>query len=149
MARSINEVAVAALSRREHSLLEMRRKLKLKSFEEDEIDICLEKLIDNNLLSEERFTESYINMRKRRGYGPGRIAQELRERGIDEYQYDDFLDRNNPDWQAIMRQQYYKKYGNQLAEDYAEKVKRAKHLQLRGFPLEWIFKLNSMDLDEF
>ncbi len=149
MSRSINEVAIAALSRREHSILEIRRKLKLKSFEEDEIDVCIEKLINNNLLSEERFTESYINMRKRRGYGPGRIALELQERGIDELQFGDFLDRNNPDWHDVMRQQYCKKYGNRLADDYAEKVKRAKHLQSRGFPLDWIFKLNSMDLDEY
>jgi len=149
MTRSINEVAIAALSRREHSLLEMRRKLKQKSFTEDEIEACLVKLIDNNLLSEERFTESYINMRKRRGYGPGRIAQELRERGINEDQFDELLDRNNPDWQTVMCQQYYKKYGSQVADDYAEKVKRAKHLQLRGFPLDWVFKLNSIDLDEY
>ncbi len=149
MPRSINEVAIAALSRREHSTLEMRRKLKQKSFEEDEIDICIEKLIHNNLLSEERFTESYINMRKRRGYGPGRIAQELRERGIGDEYFVDFLDRNNPDWQDVMRRQYCKKYGSELAADYAEKVKRAKHLQSRGFPLDWIFKLNSMDLDEY
>ncbi len=149
MSRSVNEVAIAALSRREHSILEMRRKLKQKSFEDDEIDTCIEKLIHNNLLSEERFIESYINMRKRRGYGPGRIAQELRERGIDDADFADFLDRNNPDWHEVMRQQYRKKYGDKLADDYAEKVKRAKHLQSRGFPLDWIFKLNSMDLDEY
>jgi len=148
MPRSINEAAIAALSRREHSILEMRRKLKQKGFEEDEIDICIEKLINNNLLSEERFTESYINMRKRRGYGPGRIAQELRERGIGDEDFTDYLDRNNPNWHEVMRQQYRKKYGDKLADDYAEKVKRAKHLQSRGFPLDWIFKLNSIDLEE-
>jgi len=149
MSRSINEVAIAALSRREHSILEMRRKLKQKNFEDDEIDTCIENLINNNLLSEERFTESYINMRKRRGYGPGRIAQELRERGISEDYFADFLDRNNPDWHEVMRRQYRKKYGVELADDYAEKVRRAKHLQSRGFPLDWIFKLNYMDLDEY
>jgi len=149
MSRSPNEVAIAALSRREHSILEMRRKLRQKGFEEDEVDICIEKLINNNLLSEERFTESYINMRKRRGYGPGRIAQELRERGVGEAFFADFLDQNNPDWHDVMRQQYRKKYGAELAQDYAEKVKRARHLQSRGFPLDWIFKLNSIDLDEY
>ncbi len=149
MSRSINETAVAALSRREHSILEMRRKLKQKSFEDDEIDICIEKLINNNLLSEERFTESYINMRKRRGYGPGRIAQELRERGIGDEFFADYLDRNNPSWHEVMRQQYRKKYGETLADDYAEKVKRAKHLQSRGFPLDWVFKLNSMNLEDY
>jgi regulatory protein len=149
MSRSISEVAIAALSRREHSILEVRRKLKQKSFEDGEIDICIEKLINNNLLSEERFTESYINMRKRRGYGPERIAQELRERGIGDEYFADFLDRNNPDWHEVMRRQYRKKYGSELADDYAEKVKRAKHLQSRGFPLDWVFKLNSMDLEEY
>ncbi len=149
MSRSINEVAIDVLSRREHSILEMRRKLAQKGFDEDEIDICIDKLINNNLLSEERFTESYINMRKRRGYGPGRIAQELRERGISEEAFAGFLDRNNPNWHDVMRQQYRKKYGSELADDYAEKVKRAKHLQSRGFPLDWIFKLNSMDLEEY
>ena len=149
MSRSINEVAVAALSRREHSVLEMRRKLKLKSFDDEAIDVCIEKLINNNLLSEERFTESYINMRRRRGYGPGRIALELRERGVDESLFTGYLDRNNPDWHQVMLQQYCKKYGNNRASDYAEKVKRAKHLQSRGFPLDWVFKLDSMDLDEY
>ena len=149
MPRSINEVAIAALSRREHSILEIRRKLKLKSFEDDEINACIEKLINNNLLSEERFTESYINMRKRRGYGPGRITSELKERGINENQFADFLDRNNPHWHEVMRQQYRKKYGDKPIDDYADKVKRAKHLQSRGFPLDWVFKLDSMDLNQY
>ena len=149
MPRSINEVAIAALSRREHSILEIHRKLKLKNFDDNEINACIEKLINNNLLSEERFTESYINMRKRRGYGPGRIALELKERGINENQFADFLDRNNPQWHEVMRQQYRKKYTDKPINDYADKVKRAKHLQSRGFPLDWIFKLDSMELDQY
>jgi len=44
-----------------------------------------------------------------------------------------------------MKRQYEKKYGDEQAEEYAEKVKRAKYLQSRGFPLDWVFKLNSMD----
>jgi regulatory protein len=149
MSRSINEVAIAALSRREHSVLEMRRKLKNKGFEDDEISTAIIRLIDNNLLSEERFTESYINMRKRRGYGPVRIAQELSQRGVTEEDFTDYLDRNNPQWRLVMREQYIKKYGQKLAVEYAEKARRAKYLQSRGFPLDWIFKLDSMDVLEY
>ena len=145
MSRSINEVAIAALSRREHSVLEMQRKLKNKGFEDDEISASIARLIENNLLSEERFTESYINMRKRRGYGPLRIAQELSQRGVSEESFTDYLDRNNPEWRQVMKDQYIKKYGQQLATEYAEKARRAKYLQSRGFPLDWVFKLNSMD----
>jgi len=149
MARSINEVAVAILSRREHSVLEMRRKLKNKGFEDDEITASITRLIENNLLSEERFTESYINMRKRRGYGPLRIAQELSQRGVAEEDFTDFLDRNNPEWRLVMKEQYAKKYGRKLVVEYAEKAKRAKYLQTRGFPLDWVFKLDSMDELEY
>ncbi|HED33248.1 MAG TPA: regulatory protein RecX [Gammaproteobacteria bacterium] len=146
MPRSINEVAVAALARREHSVLEMHRKLTQKGFEAAEIDAAINRLVDNNLLSEERFTESYINMRKRRGYGPIRIAQELRERGVVDDIFNDFLDSSNPEWHEVMREQYIKKYARNDATEYAEKAKRAKYLQSRGFPLDWVFKLNSIDL---
>jgi len=146
--KSVTESAIDSLSRREHSILEMRRKLMQKSFDGDEIDACIEKLIANNLLSEERFTESYINMRMRRGFGPQRIAQELRERGINDDYFDDFLDRNNPEWRGVMHQQYAKKYGNKPAQEYAEKAKRAKYLQSRGFPLDWVFKIDAIDLED-
>jgi len=147
--RSVTETAIDSLSRREHSVLEMRRKLTQKGFDETEIEDCLEKLIANNLLSEERFTESYINMRMRRGYGPQRIAQELRERGINDEYFHDFLDHNNPEWRGVMHQQYAKKYGNKPAQEYAEKAKRAKYLQSRGFPLDWVFKIDAIDLEEY
>jgi len=146
MSRSINEVAVAALARREHSVLEMRRKLIQKGFEETEIDAAINRLIENNLLSEERFTESYINMRKRRGYGPIRIAHELRERGVADTLFSAILDKNNPEWHEVMRQQYIKKYADNKVREYAEKAKRAKYLQSRGFPLDWVFKLDAIDL---
>ncbi len=149
MPKSITEVAISALARREHSSLEMQRKLKQKGFPETDVDACISTLIENNLLSDERFTESYINMRRQRGFGPVRIAHELKERGIGEALYSEYLDRNNPEWLQSMRQQYAKKYGDRPAEDYAERAKRAKFLQSRGFPLEWVFKLDSMEEYEY
>jgi regulatory protein len=149
MARSINEVAIAALARREHSRLEMRRKLKSKGFEASEIDTAIQQLCENNLLSDERFSESYINMRRQRGYGPLRIAQELRERGIDDELISAFVDTHDPAWRELMRRQYIKKYGQTRASEYAEKVKRARYLQTRGFPLDWIFKLDTLDDIEY
>ena len=149
MPKSINEIAVSALARREHSELEMRRKLMQKGFPQHEIDASIAQLVKNNLLSDERFAESYINMRRQRGYGPLRISQELRERGIDEELSEPLLDKNSPQWRQVMRQQYAKKYGSELAQEYAEKAKRAKYLQNRGFPLDWVFRLDSMDEYEY
>jgi len=143
--RSAIEIAVGLLARREHSLLEISRKLAQRGFEQDEIERTLEKLQAKNLLSEERFTESYITMRRHRGYGPLRIEQELRERGVDSSIIDIWLDKNDRQWRSLMSQQYRKKYGDEPARDYAEKAKRARYLQSRGFPADWVFKADSFD----
>jgi regulatory protein len=145
MSRSINEVAIGMLSRREHSIFELSRKLRHKNFAEDEIEPAIRRLLENNLLSEERFTETYINMRKRKGYGPERIAQELRQRGVEAGFFESWLDRNNASWRELMRRQYANKYGDKPATEYAEKARRIKYLNSRGFPLDWIFKLNLLD----
>lgn len=145
MSRSISEVAVGLLARREHSRTELRRKLKKKGFDEDNINRVIEKLLANNLLSDERFTETYINMRRHKGYGPLRIEQELRERGVDAELAEQFLDRNNQEWRTVMRQQYSKKYGDEPAMEYADRARQAKYLQSRGFPLDWVFRMTSLD----
>ena len=145
MSRSITETAVAMLARREHSVFELERKLRNKAYEDAEIQEVLESLQANNLLSEERFTESYINMRKRKGYGPVRIAQELKERGISSGLCESYLDRQNTEWRDIMREQYRKKYGDNGASEYVEKARRAKYLQYRGFPLDWVFDITKLD----
>ena len=145
MSRSITEVAIGLLARREHTRLELSRKLRSKGFNEQDIGPAIEQLEANNCLSDERFTESYINMRKRKGYGPLRIEQELRERGVDSELVDEFLDRNNQEWRAILHQQYCRKYGDEPVVEYSDRAKRARYLQNRGFPLDWVFKLTTLD----
>ena len=145
MVRSITEVAVSLLARREHSTLELRQKLKHRGFSEVDVEDVVEQLLTNNLLSDERFTETYINMRKHRGFGPLRIANELRERGVGADLIDQYLDKNSAEWRVVMQRQYAKKYGDEQAGDYAEKAKRAKYVQNRGFPLGWVFKLDSLE----
>lgn len=139
MARSITEVAVALLARREHSVLELRRKLQQKGFEEADIEKVVGQLCANNLLSDERFAETYINMRRNRGYGPLRIQAELQERGISAELIDECIEwKNNQDWISVLETQYRKKYGNTIPDDYKEKAKQVGYLQRRGFPLEWV-----------
>lgn len=138
MARSISEVAVGLLARREHSTLELRRKLQQKGFDVDEVDAVIDQLLVNNLLSDERFTETYINMRKQRGFGPLRIAQELKERGVDAEMSASYLDVSAGEWRDMMVQQYSKKFGNESVDEFKEKAKRMRFLQSRGYPLDMI-----------
>ncbi|HHO68381.1 MAG TPA: regulatory protein RecX, partial [Gammaproteobacteria bacterium] len=86
------------LARREHSVLELRRKLEQRGWQGGPLDEVLDSLVDQNLLSDRRFAEVYTRTRIERGYGPLRIRAELRERGIDAALAEAALEAEAPDW---------------------------------------------------
>ena len=67
---AIYNKALDILSRREHSVLELKQKLKKKYDTEDDIEETISRLKKNNLLNDYRFSESYVVYRKRKGFGP-------------------------------------------------------------------------------
>ena len=133
--------AVRLLSRRDHSVLELQRKLELREFPRDEIDHALEDLIKRDYLSDERFCEAYIHIRKQRGFGPLRIGIELNERGVDERIYHDYLQSNSDSWMDVLGRTYQTKYRGKPIKDFQEKAKRIRFLQYRGFTLDDIHKV--------
>jgi len=129
------------LARREHSAFELRLKLKQKDMAESEIEEAIERLQQEGLLSDERYAESYIHMRKSKGYGPLRIEQELKERGVAEGDFGSHLYADGIDWTSVLKAAYEKKYGKRACADYHEKAKRMRYLQYRGFALDKIHEL--------
>ena len=71
------EKALAYLARREHTELELKQKLLRKEYSQTHIDQTLGSLIEENLLSEYRYAQSYILSRQRKN-PEGRIL--LRKR---------------------------------------------------------------------
>ncbi len=141
-------MALGLLARREHSVLELSHKLISRGFSPQEIELELANLQDERLLSNERYTESYVHMRRQRGYGPLRIGVELRERGIAADLIERYLDRNDTSWLELLQQQYVKKFGTSVADSFQEKAKRVKYLQNRGFAIDWILKsFASLEMD--
>jgi regulatory protein len=135
------DTAVRMLARREHSAFEIRRKLKQKGLAKPEIEEAVARLQEEGLLSDARYAESYINGRMGKGYGPVRIALELRERGVAESDFGSYLHAGNLDWWSVLETVYDKKYGGTPCSDYREKAKRARYLQYRGFELDKIHEL--------
>jgi regulatory protein len=129
------------LARREHSAFEIRRKLQQKDIAADEIAAAIERLQQAGLLSDERYAEAYIHMRKGKGYGPLRIALELKDRGVAESDYGQYLFADDIDWWSVLKAAYAKKYADTRCEDYQEKAKRMRYLQYRGFALDMIHEL--------
>jgi regulatory protein len=75
--------ALRCLSRREYSRLELRRKLAPMTEEASELEILLDGLMAQGLLSDARYAESRVGARAGR-YGNLRLKQELRQAGVDD-----------------------------------------------------------------
>ena len=101
----------------------------------------LDSLEQRNLLSDARYAEQYVGMRTRKGYGPVRISNELRERGVSSELIAISLEQADVDWSEMLRQAHDRKYGHQLSGDYKEQVRRARFLEYRGFYSEQIREL--------
>ena len=79
---SLKARALKYLSSREHSRLELARKLNPYAQDDDDIEALLNWLQDAKFLSQERFSESLVHRRAGR-YGNNRIFSELQSHGIE------------------------------------------------------------------
>ena len=122
-------------------MLELKRKLNQREFPQEEIDDALEDLIKRDYLSDERFCEAYIHIRKQKGFGPLRIGMELNERGVDESVYHAYLQQDSDAWLEVLERTYQAKYRGAPIKDFQEKAKRIRFLQYRGFTLDNIHKV--------
>ncbi len=137
-AAELKQAAIRLLAIREHSRMELRRKLQSRC----EVPALLESVLDElelrGYLSDARFAEQYVNSRKQKGFGPVRIRQELQERGVDSSLIDLSTDPGESEWPTLMRQCCRRKFGDSMPGDFRERVRRARFLEYRGFPSELI-----------
>lgn len=78
------EASLNLLSFRPRTVVELRRRLRDKGFEEEIVEGCLEELVDRGLVDDASFAEMFTRDRVRfRPRGPRRLVQELRSKGVD------------------------------------------------------------------
>ena len=136
MAKSLREMAMDMLARREHSAQEVRQKLLAKEVEADNVEQVVQDLIKDNLISDERFTEAFVNQRINRGSGPLKIRAELRQKGISDAMIAEFINERDDVWRETAAEVRIKKYGATFPSDLKEKARQARFLQSRGFSSE-------------
>jgi regulatory protein len=107
-AAKVYNAGLSLLARREHSGKELRRKLG-RRFAEPLVDQAVAMLSQNGLLSDERFAEALIHVRRAKGYGPRYIAQDLSQKGISKELIQELLDERDGDWVKQARQVVLKK----------------------------------------
>lgn len=130
---SLKARAVAILSRREHSRIELARKLAPHANPDDpsQLNNVLDELERENWLSNQRFAQSLVNRRAPRK-GAALVLQELRQHGLTDEQLTDI----RHDLQATEVQRatevWQKKFGRPPADakDYARQFR---FLASRGF----------------
>ena len=128
--RSINEVVLAYLARREYSRLELEQRLLVKKFSGSEIEQCLDLMQERGYQSEARYAESYAHHRASAGVGPLKICAELRQRGV-------FVDSTaacfqSIDWDERLADVWSKKFEHPPA-DQRSRAKQMRFLLQRGF----------------
>jgi regulatory protein len=121
------------LARREHSRLELTRKLVARGFDGAVVEVALDRLESTGALAAERFTDSFVRARVAKGQGPVRIRAELAQRGIAAEAAEDLLRNPELDWAALARTVRAKRFGAAPPRDYAERARQARFLEYRGF----------------
>lgn len=126
------------LSRREHSVAELHAKLVLRDFDADAIDVAIDALVHDGLLSDERFAAGFVASRIRKGQGPIRIRGELIQRGVADELIARHLEQVDVDWIQLARSVRDRKYGVTRITGYRERARQSRFLQHRGFSGEQI-----------
>lgn len=125
------------LARREHSFAELLRKLLQRGAPEELAEIELERLQSEGLLSDARFCEAYVYSRSQRGFGPVRLREELRHRGVADSLIDAVLYDEVWDWTDLAQKAFAKRFPDGQAEDLKERVRQQRFMQYRGFGGYW------------
>jgi regulatory protein len=144
------------LARREHGSSELKSKLtrrfRKRDCDPDTVEQVTQQLIEEGLLSDERFAASRVRQLAGRGYGPSRIRNDLRQQDV-EHLISDTMEEafdSELDWEAEATAVYEKKYaGKPIVGDWdarqRERGKRLRFMQYRGFASEVSQKLVNED----
>ena len=124
--------ALDILSRREHSQKELSDKLLKKFSNQDLIEQSIQKLEDNCLVNDERFSEHYVAARKRKGFGPKKISYELVSKGVEKSIASKAIFESG-EWKELAHQVFNKKFNEGVAVDFKLKAKQKNFLINRGF----------------
>ena len=139
--QDIRKKILDLLSRREHSKYELVLKLERRVDSSDKLLKEIDKLSDQNLQSDERFSESYIRSRYNSGFGPSRIKYDLSKRRVAESIINDAFREIDLNWVEKLKKENIKKYGNENPKNMQELSRRTKFFVQRGFDQEMIRKI--------
>lgn len=136
-AADVHDAAVRLLARREHSCVELHRKLSRKFGTRLELGVLnkvLDELIEQGLQSDQRYAEARVRQRIDAGYGPLKIKHDLLASGICGDLARDSVDALSPNWFEQARNALESRFGTTSSESERDKGRWVRFLNTRGFP---------------
>ena len=138
--------AIGQLARRDFASGELRLKLESQGYDKALVAALIAELTQERVLDDARYAEHYVAYHAERGYGPLRIAAELRAVGVPDPLVDSALG-TGPDWRKLACEVRLRKFGTETPEEWAEKTRQARFLQYRGFSSDHIRAATGADFD--
>ncbi len=126
----IEKIVLRLLSIKSRTVHELRKKLSLKGFGEDEIEQAIQKFTRLGYLNDQEIVDRRFEALLKRGYGPRLIALKFKQQGLKMPPYSTSLQKQVA--QNLLKTAAFKKKDSQ---------KQGAALQRRGFDLEVIYQL--------
>jgi len=140
--------ALRALGSRPMSVKEMTDKLKQKGTSDETADEAVSWLEKAGFLNDEEYAGQIVRHYSEKGYGIGRIREELRRRGVPRELWDDVLEQMPETNELVLKLLRVKLKGK--TPDKKEKDKAAAALMRRGFSWEEIrCAMNRLEAEEW
>lgn len=133
---SLKARALRYLAMREHSRVELQKKLKRYQGEHDNLEALLDQLEQQGYLSNDRFTESFLRRQQQR-LGNARILHDLQQHQLNDEQLSKARkELSNTEFEralGVWQRKYHIPPG-----DSDERLKQMRFLQQRGFSFDTI-----------
>ena len=123
--------AYRLLGRREYSVFELDRRIRQKWTEATNVEELVEALVEEDLVSDERYAEAFVRFRIQRHQGPLKIKATLRTKGIS----DDLISRelgvHSEEWTDLAARWLARQNPGEISFEVKKKYYR--RLTSRGF----------------
>ena len=128
--------ALGLLTRREHSRLELTRKLAIRGVDAADVQAVVDKLAAAGWQDDRRFSESLVRSRASGGYGPAYIRAELGTHALPSEAIAAALDTYEGDWAENAWALVSRRFPEARAGDRDARRKALDFLLRRGFAME-------------
>ena len=145
--RSVYDKALGLLARREHSARELKTKIAQRGHDAGEADAAIDRLQGQHYQDDGRFAGALARRRAAQGYGPRRIAAELKTHGLDDAAIRIAIATVEADWPSMASSQLRRHYGDAVAASFDERARRAAFLLRRGFDPATVSAVTRAEVD--